>query len=333
MANPEIITKIKDKLLALRDYQPGTSAGLSVDEINLLCSTVKQIYLDQPILLELRPPLTVCGDVHGQFHDLLRLFDQGSYPPESNYLFMGDYVDRGRQSIETVCLLFCYKIMYPNNFFMLRGNHECSYINRLYGFYEDCLQHYNFKVWRTFGEVFNCLPIAAIIDDKIFCIHGGISPRLNSLDDIRSLQRPIEVPEEGLLCDLLWSDPSNEVDTWEENDRGTSVCFGVDPVKNFLQQFGFDLICRAHQAVMNGYEFPFFPDQSLVTIFSAPNYCYEFENKGAILKVDENLFCTFSHIEPMKYEEEMFVNPSRPGTPPRSGNQDEEEPNFISLEC
>ena len=321
------VAPILEKLLAIRNEPLTVNAGLTSEEITWLCKEVRSIFMDQPILLELRPPLTVCGDTHGQYHDLLRLFDIGGIPGTTNYLFLGDYVDRGKQSIETVCLLFCYKILYPNNFFMLRGNHECSYINRLYGFYDDCIQYYTIQLWRTFGDVFNCLPIAAIIDDKIFCIHGGISPHLDSLDDIKNLQRPLEVPEEGLLCDLLWSDPNNEVDTWDDNDRGTSVCFGALPVEKFLEKFNFDLICRAHQAVMNGYEFPFFPNQTLVTIFSAPNYCYEFDNKGAILKVDENLFCTFSVIEPIHYEMDI-PNIERPGTPPRNSDNDQEPSSF-----
>jgi serine/threonine-protein phosphatase PP1 catalytic subunit len=175
-----------------------------------------------------------------------------------------------------------------------------------------------------FSDVFNCLPIAAIIDDKIFCIHGGISPELTSLDDIRNLTRPIEVPEEGLLCDLLWADPSTEVDGWDENDRGASVVFGIGPLDEFLQRFGFDLVCRAHQAVMSGYEFPFFPNQSILTLFSAPNYCYEFANKGAIMKVDENLFCTFCVLEP-RIVQRVGGARARLGTPPKLEPDDDED--------
>ena len=149
-------------------------------------------------------------------------------------------------------------------------------------------------------------------------MHGGISPYLEDLDQIRNLQRPFEIPEEGVLLDLVWSDPSPEVEEWDDNERGTSVCFGQTPVCNFLQKFGFDLICRAHQAVMGGYEFPFWPNQSLVTIFSAPNYCYEYKNRGALLKVDQNLFCTFEVLEPVDWKAEE-LSMERPGTPPRAG--------------
>jgi serine/threonine-protein phosphatase PP1 catalytic subunit len=302
MTSEEITRGILEKILELRGHPQRMSAGLTTEELTWLCHTVRPIFLQQPILLELRPPLTVCGDVHGQFHDLIRIFEINQYPGNESYLFLGDYVDRGMHSIECISILFCYKILYPLNFFMLRGNHECTYINRLFGFFDDCMRYYTPVIWRTFSDVFNCLPIAAIIDDRIFCLHGGISPDLTSLDDIRNVERPFEVPEEGLLCDLLWADPSPYVETWAENDRGTSVLFGAEPLDEFLNFFGFDLVCRAHQAVMGGYEFPFFPKQNLVTVFSAPNYCYHFDNYAAILKVDEKLFCTFCMLDPRPYE-------------------------------
>ena len=253
----------------------------------------------------------------------MRLFDLGGDPNTTPYLFLGDYVDRGDQSIETVSLMFLLKIMHPDTFFILRGNHECHYINRLYGFYDECVNIYKKEVWMMFCDAFKWLPIAAIIGGKIFCIHGGLSQEvLEDIDVIRNIKRPIEVPEKGLLCDLLWSDPNPEVETWDDNERGVGACFGEEPVEQFLRNFGFDLICRAHQAVINGYEFPFWPSTSLVTIFSAANYCYEFPNKGAFMRVDEQLYCTFTQIEPKDWGYDDF-NPERPGTPPRTGNGEE----------
>jgi len=193
------------------------------------------------------PFFDLSGDVHGQYSDLLRLFEYGGLPPEANYLFLGDYVDRGKQSLETICLLLAYKIKYPENFFLLRGNHECASINRIYGFYDECKRRFNVRLWKTFTECFNCLPVAALIDEKILCMHGGLSPDLHNLDQIRNLQRPTDVPDTGLLCDLLWSDPSKEVQGWGMNDRGVSYTFGADKVSEFLQKHDLDLICRAHQ--------------------------------------------------------------------------------------
>jgi len=171
------------------------------------------------------------GDVHGQYYDLLRIFEYGGFPPEANYLFLGDYIDRGKQSIETVCLLLCYKIKYPENFFLLRGNHECAQINRIYGFYDECKRRYSIRLWRVFSDVFNCLPVAALVDEKIFCMHGGLSPELKNLDQIKNIMRPTDVPDTGLLCDLLWSDPERGIETYGDNDRGVSFTFGEKVVR------------------------------------------------------------------------------------------------------
>jgi serine/threonine-protein phosphatase PP1 catalytic subunit len=176
------IDKIIDKLLSVKGSKPGKQVNLTEQEIRGLCIKAREIFISQPILLELEAPLKICGDIHGQYYDLLRLFEYGCYPPESNYLFLGDYVDRGKQSLEAVALLLAYKIKFPENFFLLRGNHECASINRIYGFYDECKRRYNIKMWKTFTDCFNCLPIAALIDDKIFCMHGGLSPELTSME-------------------------------------------------------------------------------------------------------------------------------------------------------
>ncbi|MBA0728363.1 hypothetical protein Golax_001267 [Gossypium laxum] len=290
-----LLDDIINRLLEVRG-RPGKQVQLSESEIRQLCLVSKEIFLQQPNLLELEAPIKICGDIHGQYSDLLRLFEYGGLPPDANYLFLGDYVDRGKQSLETICLLLAYKIKHPENFFLLRGNHECASINRIYGFYDECKRRFNVRLWRTFTECFNCLPVAALIDEKILCMHGGLSPDLNNLDHIRSLQRPTDVPDTGLLCDLLWSDPSKDVQGWGMNDRGVSFTFGPDKVSEFLQKHDLDLICRAHQVVEDGYEF--FADRQLVTIFSAPNYCGEFDNAGAMMSVDETLMCSFQILKP-----------------------------------
>uniref|UniRef100_A0A0X3Q0N2 Serine/threonine-protein phosphatase n=1 Tax=Schistocephalus solidus TaxID=70667 RepID=A0A0X3Q0N2_SCHSO len=284
------------KLLEVRGSRPGKSVHLAEAEIRSLATKARDIILRQPALLELEAPVKICGDVHGQYYDLLRLFEYGGLPPNANYLFLGDYVDRGKQSLETICLLLAYKIKFPENFFLLRGNHECASINRIYGFYDECKRRYHIKLWKVFTDCFNCLPIAAIIDEKIFCCHGGLSPELDSMDQIRHIARPTDVPEHGLLCDVLWSDPSKDVVTWGENDRGVSYTFGAEIVSKFLKKHDFDLICRAHQVVEDGYEF--FAKRQLVTIFSAPNYCGEFDNAGALMSVDEQLVCSFQILKP-----------------------------------
>ncbi|KDQ58452.1 hypothetical protein JAAARDRAFT_193023 [Jaapia argillacea MUCL 33604] len=302
----------------LRGNRPGKPVQLQEYEIKYLCTKAREIFINQPILLELEAPIKICGDIHGQYYDLLRLFEYGGFPPEANYLFLGDYVDRGKQSLETICLLLAYKIKYPENFFILRGNHECASINRIYGFYDECKRRYNIKLWKTFTDCFNCLPIAAIIDEKIFCMHGGLSPDLQSMEQIRRVMRPTDVPDTGLLCDLLWSDPDKDITGWSENDRGVSFTFGPDVVSRFLQKHDMDLICRAHQVVEDGYEF--FAKRLLVTLFSAPNYCGEFDNAGAMMSVDETLLCSFQILKPAEKKAKYpygGMNVGRPVTPPR----------------
>jgi len=295
------IDSILDKLLAVRKRHPsGQIVQLGADIVQSLCARAKEVFTDQPMLLELEAPLSLCGDVHGQYHDLLRIFEHSGFPPQANYLFLGDYVDRGKRSLETVCLLFAYKIKYPENFFLLRGNHESPSICRIYGFYDECKQRYSVKLWKTFCDVFNCLPACAIIDDKVICMHGGLSQEMMRPDaDVRrmvsSIGRPADIPDSGFLCDLLWSDPAETVG-FGANDRGVSVSFGPDVVQAFLRKEDLDLVVRAHQVVEDGYEF--FADRGLVTVFSAPNYCGEFDNAAAVLSIDENLVCSFQVLKP-----------------------------------
>ncbi|KAF3918324.1 hypothetical protein ABW21_db0206201 [Orbilia brochopaga] len=266
-------------------------------EITAICSAAREVFLGQPSLIELKAPVKIVGDVHGQYTDLLRMFEMCGFPPSANFLFLGDYVDRGKQSLETILLLMCYKLKYPENFFLLRGNHECANVTRVYGFYDECKRRCNVKIWKTFVDTFNTLPIAAIVAGKIFCVHGGLSPSLSHMDDIRSIQRPTDVPDYGLLNDLLWSDPADMQNDWEENERGVSYCFGKKVILEFLQRHDFDLVCRAHMVVEDGYEF--FNDRTLVTVFSAPNYCGEFDNWGAVMSVSSELLCSFELIKPL----------------------------------
>jgi serine/threonine-protein phosphatase PP1 catalytic subunit len=238
-------------------------------EILAVCTAAREVFLGQPSLLELAAPVKIVGDVHGQYTDLIRMFEMCGFPPNSNYLFLGDYVDRGKQSLETILLLLCYKLKFPENFFLLRGNHECANVTRVYGFYDECKRRCNIKVWKGFIDTFNTLPIAAIVAQKIFCVHGGLSPSLSHMDDIRQIARPTDVPDYGLLNDLLWSDPADMENDWESNERGVSYCFGKKVIMEFLQRHDFDLVCRAHMVVEDGYEF--FNDRVLVTVFSAPN--------------------------------------------------------------
>lgn len=288
---PSAINSITEKLLAVKGNKQQKQVLLKEDEIKVVLLEVREVLLAQPMLLEIRPPVKICGDTHGQYYDLLRIFEKCGFPPQSNYLFLGDYVDRGKHSVETIILLFCYKILYKENFFILRGNHECASINKMYGFFDDVKRRYNIKLFKSFTDVFNVMPVCCVISDKIICMHGGLSPELTTTAKILELERPADVPDRGLLCDLLWADPDEEVKGFTESDRGVSHLFGEDVVTDFLDLVDMDLIVRGHQVMERGYGF--FAARQLVTLFSAPSYCGEFDNDAAVMNIDEKLQCSF----------------------------------------
>jgi len=188
--------------------------------VRILCEKAKEILIDEPNVVQVRAPVTICGDIHGQFHDLKELFKIGGQPPDTNYLFMGDYVDRGYFSVETVSLLIALKVRFPDRITILRGNHEVRQITQVYGFYDECQRKYgNSKVWTMFTDIFDYFPLSAVVDNQIFCLHGGLSPSLDKIDQINLLDRVQEIPHEGPMCDLLWSDPQDNVG-WAISNRG-----------------------------------------------------------------------------------------------------------------
>ncbi|CDS05901.1 Putative Serine/threonine-protein phosphatase [Lichtheimia ramosa] len=260
---------------------------ISEPEVKELCDKAREILLEEGNVQRVDAPVTICGDIHGQFHDLQELFRIGGECPDTNYLFMGDFVDRGLYSVETFLLLLALKVRYPDRITLIRGNHESRQITQVYGFYEECIRKYgSANVWRYCCEIFDYLSLAAIVDDKILCVHGGLSPSINTLDQIRTIDRKQEVPHDGAMCDLLWSDP-DDIAGWGYSPRGAGYLFGGDVVQTFLHTNDLQLIARAHQLVMEGYKLMF--NDTVVTVWSAPNYCYRCGNIAAILKLDDNL--------------------------------------------
>ncbi|KAG4092335.1 Metallo-dependent phosphatase-like protein [Neocallimastix lanati (nom. inval.)] len=256
-------------------------------EVKDLCNKAREILVEESNVQRVDAPVTICGDIHGQFYDLKELFKVGGECPETNYLFMGDFVDRGFYSVETFLLLLALKVRYPDRITLIRGNHESRQITQVYGFYDECLRKYaSVNVWRYCCEIFDYLSLSAIIDDRILCVHGGLSPSINTLDQIRTIDRKQEVPHDGAMCDLLWSDP-DEIEGWGLSPRGAGYLFGGDVVESFIHANNLELIARAHQLVMEGYKSMF--KDTIVTVWSAPNYCYRCNNVAAILELDEHL--------------------------------------------
>ena len=337
---------------------------VTVIEVAQLCKDARARLMEESNVRAVSSPCTLVGDIHGQFGDLLELFRVGGQCPNTNYVFLGDYVDRGKQSLETICLLLAYKIKYPENFFLLRGNHECASINRIYGFYDECKRRYNIKMWKKFQDVFNVLPFAAVVDEKIFCIHAGLSPDLNSPEQIKRIMRPTDVPDSGArpartpprvrrcvvsraprplaafsrevppfshpfpsphLASFLslgrlavrpvvvrpggghlrvgGERPRRLVHVWRRRRLqvpaearlrprrarapGRRGPVGVGAVGDEAEA----LMSLSLQVVEDGYEF--FGDRALVTVFSAPNYCGEFDNAAGIMCVSSELLCSF----------------------------------------
>jgi serine/threonine-protein phosphatase 2B catalytic subunit len=259
------------------------------------------ILRDEPNLLQLQDPITVCGDVHGQYYDLVKLFEIGGEPGDTKYLFLGDYVDRGYFGTEVCFLLLSYKIRFPDSFFMIRGNHECRHLTAYFNFKQECQYKYNLDVYDAFMSCFDCLPLGALLNGRFLCVHGGLSPEVKILDDINDIVRYREPPSSGPMCDLLWSDPMDDEEEESENDsqfvanelRGCSYVFSYNAVNNFLKSNNLLSVIRAHEAQDEGYRLYKKGNQTgfptVICIFSAPNYCDVYNNKGAIIRFQNNL--------------------------------------------
>ncbi|KAF1954139.1 Metallo-dependent phosphatase [Byssothecium circinans] len=295
--SPEDRTKPNLQFLKQHFYREGR---LTEDQALWIIKKGTEVLKAEPNLLEMDAPITVCGDVHGQYYDLMKLFEVGGDPAETRYLFLGDYVDRGYFSIECVLYLWSLKIWYPNTLWLLRGNHECRHLTDYFTFKLECKHKYSETVYEACMESFCALPLAAVMNKQFLCIHGGLSPELHTLEDLKSIDRFREPPTHGLMCDILWADPLEEFGQEKTNDffihnhvRGCSYFFSYPAACAFLEKNNLLSIIRAHEAQDAGYRMyrktrtTGFP--SVMTIFSAPNYLDVYNNKAAVLKYENNV--------------------------------------------
>lgn len=345
----EQLSKPKDNL----DLDPNAPFPLKSELIIALCDQVQAILEKQPIVLKVRAPIKIFGDVHGQYTDLMRFFDLWGCPYDGNgndgdiesfdYLFLGDYCDRGSHSLETLCLLFALKVRYPDQVHLIRGNHEDKWINNGFGFSDECINRLGEdpvdedSVFSRVNRVFDWLPLAAVIDDKILCLHGGIGSSLNYVEDIDTLERPLEVihevstSEQQLVVDILWSDPTDSDSELgiqpntirDPGGTGNIVKFGPDRVEKFLKANNLSLIIRAHECVMDGFER--FAGGQLITVFSATDYCGRHKNAGAVLIMKKNFELIPKLIYPQSMNYQNWIEneealKKRPPTPPRWKN-------------
>uniref|UniRef100_A0A8L8KYH1 Serine/threonine-protein phosphatase n=1 Tax=Heligmosomoides polygyrus TaxID=6339 RepID=A0A8L8KYH1_HELPZ len=283
---PEFIDKHYNRI------EPGVRRAYSRHH----CSAMSH---SEKTLIDVDPPVIIVGDIHGQFNDLINMFLLIGRPPEKRYLFLGDYVDRGMMSIECIMLLLAYKVCYPSAVYLLRGNHECARVNRKYGFWNECLLHLGEQgetIWAMFQRCFNNLPVSALVATKILCMHGGLSPSLDSLDDVRNTAKPVRNPFRGVINDMLWADPDLNILDWRTSSRGSGFAFGSHVIDDFCERFGLELIVRAHQMCLDGFWVT--PNRRLLTLFSAPMYCNLYRNAGTVLEVDDQLRCRLISMMP-----------------------------------
>ncbi|DBB07366.1 hypothetical protein WJX82_002389 [Trebouxia sp. C0006] len=332
--DPGVHKIVLREFLNPRGWKPSEDSKffLDAEQINQLCDVAEQILQAEPSVLRLKAPIKLFGDLHGQFGDLMRLFEEYGTPSTAgdityiDYLFLGDYVDRGAHSLETICLLLALKIEHPKNVHLIRGNHEASDINALFGFRLECTERLGEQqgiwAWKRLNSLFNWLPLAATIEDRVLCMHGGIGRSISKIEQIDNLQRPLTMEDGGVvLMDLLWSDPTTNdgVEGVQPSPRGPGlVTFGPDRVKEFCKANNLQMIVRAHECVMDGFER--FAQGHLITLFSATNYCGTANNAGAILVLGRDLVMVPKLIHPLP--------PNMPGTPksPAYGEPIEEEP-------
>lgn len=242
-------------------------------------------------------PITVVGDIHGQFYDMLKLLSVGGEPENTKYLFLGDFVDRGSFSVEVMILLMSLKVRFPNTIYVLRGNHECRQMTATFNFRQECLAKYDQEIYAQFIDLFDAMPLSAIINNKFIAFHGGISPELKTIADINKLDRFKEPPKAGLICDVLWSDPVDKADGSLESDfianpqRGCSFVYGAKALTTFLQRNNLLSLIRGHEVQLEGFKMLHWKNKNfpqVITIFSAPNYCDTYNNKGAFIKFEVN---------------------------------------------
>lgn len=295
---------------------------LSGPDAAKLCAMGADVLRAEKNVVTIDGAVTVCGDIHGQFYDLIKLFEVGGDPLSTIYLFLGDYVDRGQFGFECAMYLLAHKILFPDNFFLLRGNHECRHLTAYFNFKEECLYKYDEATYEAIMDTFDTLPLAAVVNKKFMCMHGGLSPDFETVEDINKIDRFDEPPPSGPMCDLLWSDPYEDMGddpdaesiTFAPNTtRGCSWYFGPQAVKDFLEANNLLSILRAHEAQIDGYkmhgkrgktDFP-----AVITLFSAPNYCDTYANKGAILKYHDNLMNIRQfNCSPHPYHLPSFMN-------------------------
>ncbi|THD20934.1 Serine/threonine-protein phosphatase [Fasciola hepatica] len=292
-----ILNKTRRLVSRLTDFQmlKGRPAQIGELEISNICQLLPEMLSEEPscLSLNLSHPLNVVGDIYGHFTELLQTLTELGHPPATRYLFLGNYVGRGERSVETIALLFSYKLLYPEKVYLLRGSHECEQLGRAYGFFAEVSGRFSHRLWKSIMNTFNYLPVTAIIENSIFCSHSGISPCVlySGCQNVKDLEtyinrwilRPSEVESNLLLTHFIWSQPDSETKGWTRNPCGLGYLFGPKEVRSFCERFNLALMIRSNDLVSGGFEF--FADKRLISIFTAPGFMKSYKNEAAVLNM------------------------------------------------
>ncbi|KAH3756162.1 serine/threonine-protein phosphatase 2A, catalytic subunit [Pelomyxa schiedti] len=265
---------------------PAPPAPLAADQLALLAEGAIFLLRKQPNVVNVPLPVVIVGDIHGQLEDLHHVLSLVAPPPRNSFLFLGDYVDRGRWSVQCITLILALKLLYPSFVTLLRGNHECRQLTQIYGLFDECKAIYkDDSPWSRLCDVFDALPLAAIAGNRVFAVHGGPSPDLHEMDDICKLDRFCEFPHAGLMTDLVWSDPDPSIEDWTFSPRGAGSIFGGHACGQFLTASNLHCIIRSHRLVMEGIIWEM--DNRVCTVYSCSNYCYRCGNRGCLIILQE----------------------------------------------
>lgn len=288
MEEEKFIATCKDIFKQVNNKNPGRCIQLKVGSTfaRMLCEKVSELFEKEENSIKINGKTFIIGDLHGQIEELVYIIKECFPIPDSKFLFLGDLVDRGRNSVEVVALLFSLKILYPERFFLIRGNHESRYETKTNGFLAECSSKMNKRIWEPFCETFDKMPLCAVVNNSAFCVHGGISKNAKTIEEINQIDRFCEIPESGAMMDLTWADPCETCSEFKESPRGKTFVFGKKAADDFLSANGLKYIIRAHECVKEGFEFHF-GEKKVMTVFSASCYIGEDNNKAAYVVFEE----------------------------------------------
>jgi len=270
------------------------------DTVSEICKASKEIFMNEQTLLRIQSPFVVVGDIHGHILDLFRVLQTYGLPFQQKYVFLGDFVDRGEFCLETVLIVLLMKILCPKNVYIIRGNHEFRFMCSEGGFLDKIKEIYDDEtVFDHFIDTFGYMPLAALIDGSVLCVHGGIGPDLYSLDQINNIKRPFHDFGDCVADSIYWSDPSDNIDFFAPSTRGIGYLFGKDGLNHFLETNCITHLVRAHEVTMQGAIYKF--NGKVISVFGASSYCGAMNNSSGVLIIGNRTHLEIKRFPPIPY--------------------------------